>query len=163
MSLQNYITTIRNGHMISMKRRMKGGPFVSGVARVLGARGQNVPPPPPPPPPRPKTIHPLRLGLAKSEYWGGGGGGGGVPLEFGQIQLLPFAFGNGYVDTRGGSLCVWPSRGRIQDLGAGESDGVAGHATQQAGSGAEPQPLCNFRTFKVTKHSIIAKKHAKTR
>ena len=66
----------------------------SGVARVLGARGQNAlmaPPPPPPPSPWPKTIHPLRLG--KSEYWGGGGGG--------QIRLLPFAFGNGYMNMRG--------------------------------------------------------------
>ena len=65
----------------------------SGVARVLGARGQN---------------------------------------EFGQIRLLPLAFGkiriHGYERVGGGSLCVWPSQGRIKNLGAGESDGVAGNA-----------------------------------
>ena len=77
----------------------------SGVARVLGARGQSALMAPSP---RPKIIHTLRL--AQSEYWGGGGGpprvwpnpntgeggggGGGGPLEFGQIRLLPLAFGN---------------------------------------------------------------------
>ena len=41
----------------------------SGVAKVLGARGQNALMAPPPLPPRPKIIHPLPL--AKSESWGG--------------------------------------------------------------------------------------------
>ena len=32
--------------------------------------------------------------------------------------------------------------------------GYGGNAVSSLGSGAEPQPLCNFRNFKVTKHSI---------
>ena len=54
----------------------------SGVARVLGARGQNAlmaPPPPPPPPP---------LAFGRTYERGGGGGGGGVPLAFGQQSFL---------------------------------------------------------------------------
>ena len=46
----------------------------SGVARVLGARGQNALMAPPPPPP------PLAFGRTY-ERGGGGGGGGGSPLR----------------------------------------------------------------------------------
>ena len=68
---------------------------------------------------------------------GGGGAGGG-----GSHSSFPL---------------VWPSQGRIQDLGARGKGWRGGtRLPLQAGSGAEPQPLCNFRTFKVTKHSIIA-------
>ena len=55
-----------------------------GVARVLGARGQNALMAPPPPP-GPRIL----------------GEGGGVPLEFGQIRLRPLAFDNEYMDMRG--------------------------------------------------------------
>ena len=69
---------------------------VSGVARVLGARGQNVLMAPPGPRPFTPCVWPN-----PNTEGGGGGGGGGVPLEFGQIRLLPYAFDNGYMDTRG--------------------------------------------------------------
>ena len=34
------------------------------------------------------------------------------------------------------------------------------HSAPPSGSGAEPQPLCNFCNFSATKHSIIAQKIA---
>ena len=99
---------------------------VSGVARVLGARGQNALMAPPPPPPGPRSFTPRVWPNPKTGGGGGGpfefgqirilGGGG----EFGQIRLLPLAFTDTWIRARGGgSLAFGQVRGGPQDLGAG--------------------------------------------
>ena len=89
----------------------------SGVARVLGARGQNALMAPPPP----SCVWPnIRAG----------GGGGGVPLAFGQI----YERGGG-----GGPPCVWPN---IRAGGGGSPLLLAKYTSGGGGGGGGGGACC---------------------
>ena len=89
------------------------------------------PPPPPPPPPGPRPFTPC-VWPNPNTGGGGGGGGQGPPRAWPNPFISPCVWQNTDTWIRRGSPCIWPSQGRIQDLGAqGKSDGVAGHAQQR--------------------------------
>ena len=81
------------------------------------------------------------------------GEGGGSPSSLAKSDYFPLRL---TTDTctwiRGGSPCVWPSQGRIQDLGAGEggNDAVAGHAhLSKRDLGRSPSRFATFALLKL--------------